>query len=53
MDEDISVGSSVKKGKLLGLVSGTRDSSFHQLHFEVKKQGNLIDPLLVFSQQND
>tara|TARA_R110002124_G_scaffold53247_5_gene152753 strand:- start:473 stop:2443 length:1971 start_codon:yes stop_codon:yes gene_type:complete len=45
--DGISVGSHVRQGQIIGYVGSTGQSTGPHLHFEIKINGNLVDPLSV------
>ena len=45
--DGLKVGSSVRQGQLIGYVGSTGQSTGPHLHFEIKINGNLVDPLSV------
>ncbi|MEQ8599098.1 MAG: M23 family metallopeptidase [Devosia sp.] len=45
--EGLSVGSRVRQGQIVGYVGSTGQSTGPHLHFEIKINGNLVDPLSV------
>ncbi|SFV36913.1 Peptidase family M23 [Devosia crocina] len=45
--DGLSVGSRVRQGQLIGYVGSTGQSTGPHLHFEIKINGNLVDPLSV------
>jgi len=45
--EGLSVGSRVRQGQIIGYVGSTGQSTGPHLHFEIKINGNLVDPLSV------
>ena len=49
----VKVGDEVKSGDIIGLGGSTGRSSGPHLHFEVRYQGNAIDPTHVFDFAND
>jgi murein DD-endopeptidase MepM/ murein hydrolase activator NlpD len=45
--EGLGVGSQVRQGQIVGYVGSTGQSTGPHLHFEIKINGNLVDPLSV------
>ncbi|MCP8885336.1 M23 family metallopeptidase [Devosia sp. XJ19-1] len=45
--DGLGVGSRVRQGQLIGYVGSTGQSTGPHLHFEIKINGNLVDPLSV------
>lgn len=45
--DGLSVGSHVRQGQIIGYVGTTGQSTGPHLHFEIKINGNLVDPLSV------
>ncbi len=45
--DGLSVGSRVRQGQVVGYVGSTGQSTGPHLHFEIKINGNLVDPLSV------
>ncbi len=45
--DGLSVGSRVRQGQIIGYVGSTGQSTGPHLHFEIKINGNLVDPLSV------
>lgn len=45
--DGLGVGSHVRQGQLIGYVGSTGQSTGPHLHFEIKINGNLVDPLSV------
>jgi len=45
--EGLGVGSRVRQGQIVGYVGSTGQSTGPHLHFEIKINGNLVDPLSV------
>lgn len=45
--DGLGVGSQVRQGQLIGYVGSTGQSTGPHLHFEIKINGNLVDPLSV------
>ncbi|WEK04677.1 MAG: M23 family metallopeptidase [Candidatus Devosia phytovorans] len=45
--DGLEVGSHVRQGQLIGYVGSTGQSTGPHLHFEIKINGNLVDPLSV------
>jgi murein DD-endopeptidase MepM/ murein hydrolase activator NlpD len=45
--DGLSVGSHVRQGQIIGYVGSTGQSTGPHLHFEIKINGNLVDPLSV------
>lgn len=44
---EVSKGQKVAKGEIIGLVGATGKSSGHHLHFEIRKNGYPINPILL------
>ena len=48
-NEPISVGMAVKQGQVIGFVGQTGDATGPHLHFEIRQDGEAVDPMSVTS----